>query len=239
MSKRFVLVHGAWHGGWCWEGVVSRLTARGHTATAPTLFGHGPDDDRSAVTFDTYVQGILDAIDRQPGPVVLVGHSSAGFLLQAAAPLRSSRIERLVFHNAWVLPDDTAQIELVPPPVAEGFRAAAAASADGTIPVFEPFVREGLMATDPREKQDALLARLTPQPLVLFTTKVRTAAFRALNIPCSVVFAKDDVSLPPGAYLGMAAQNLPKHEVIEVAGSHEALFAAPEGVAEGIMRAAP
>lgn len=235
-SKHFVLVHGAWHGGWCWEGVISRLVARGHTAVAPTLLGHDPSDDRRSVTFDTYVQGIVRAIDQAPKPVVLVGHSSAGYILQAVAPLRASRIERLVFHNAWVLPDDTCQLDLMPPSVAAGFRVTAWETADASIPVLDNFVRDTLMATDPREKQDELLARLGPQPLALVTARVKTSAFRALQLPCSVVFAKDDVSLRPGAYLRMAAQNLPRHEVVEVPGSHEALFTRPDGVAEGILR---
>ena len=95
MGKHFVLIHGAWHGGWAWEGVIRSLTEAGHTAEAPTLPGHSPDDDRSRITFESYVQKITEVLWRQTNPVVLVGHSSAGFLLQSAAPMVRRKIERL------------------------------------------------------------------------------------------------------------------------------------------------
>ena len=56
MGKHFVLIHGAWHGGWCWEGVISELQRAGHAAEAPTMPGHGPGQDRSKIRFDDYVQ---------------------------------------------------------------------------------------------------------------------------------------------------------------------------------------
>ena len=93
-----------------------------------------------------------------------------------------------------------------------------------------------LMAGEPREKQDALIKRLVPQPIALFTTPVTTQEFDKLNIPKSVVFCKGDASLPPGAYLGMA-QGLGKHELIEVEGGHETLFTNPRVVADGLLKA--
>jgi hypothetical protein len=53
--RHFVLIHGAWHGGWCWEGVIRLLEKARHTAEAPTMPGHSPGDDRSKVTFNSYV----------------------------------------------------------------------------------------------------------------------------------------------------------------------------------------
>ncbi len=78
--------------------------------------------------------------------------------------------------------------------------------------------------------------RLVPQPFALFTTPVSTIDFDNLTIPKSVVFCKDDVSLPPGAYLGMA-QGLGEFDLIEVEGGHEALFTNPGVVARGLLQA--
>jgi len=237
MSKHFVLIHGAWHGGWCWDGVIRALEKRGHTAEAPTMPGHNPGDDRSLVTFNSYVDKIIDVLERQAEPVILVGHSSAGFLLQSAAPRVPDKIERLVFHNAFVLPDGMAQLDLVPPDAAQAMTSAAKASLDNSVPVMEDFVRDELMAGEPADVQDALIKRLTPQPLVLFTTKVSTEAFCKLNIPRTVLFCKVDASLPPGAYFGMA-QNLGEFDLVEIDGGHETLFANPETVAHGLIKAA-
>lgn len=237
MTKRFVLIHGAWHGGWCWEGVVKNLEEAGHQAAAPTMPGHGPDEDRSGIVFKDYVEALVRILKDQPGPVVLVGHSSAGFMIQAGAPSVPDKIERMIFHNAFILPDGAAQFDLVPPEVAQGMTAAAKASPDDCVPVDQDFVRGVLMAGDPPEVQEALLARLVPQPLALFTTKVKTGPFEALDVPKTVLFCRDDPSLPPGAYLGMA-QNLGQHELLEIEGGHETLFVRPQKIAEALIKAA-
>ncbi len=235
--KRFVLIHGAWHGGWCWEGVIRMLEKAGHTAEAPTMPGHAPGDDRSKVTFNAYVEKIVQVLKKQPNPVILVGHSSAGFLLQSAAPKAANQIERLVFHNAFILPDGMAQFDVVPPEVAQSMIAAAKASPDHSVPVNEDFVRNVLMAGDTKELKDALIKRLIPQPLALFTTKVSTGAFNKLTIPRTVLFCKEDASLPPGAFLGMA-QGLGKFDLIEIPGGHETLFTRPQAVAQELIRIA-
>jgi pimeloyl-ACP methyl ester carboxylesterase len=236
MKKHFVLIHGAWHGGWCWDGVIKELEKAGHTAEAPTLPGHSPGDDRSKVTFDDYVNEIASVLKRQPKPVVLVGHSSAGFLLQSAAPKAPDKIALLIFLNAFILPNGKRQFDLVPPDASQGMTAAANASPDNSVPVMEEFVRNMLMAGEPLEKQNALISRLVPQPLALFTTPVHTKDFENLNVPKSVVFSKDDASLPPGAYLAMA-KSLGKYRLVEIEGSHEALFTNPSIVANGLLKA--
>jgi pimeloyl-ACP methyl ester carboxylesterase len=236
MGTHFVLLHGAWHGGWCWDGVIKGLEKVGYTAEAPTLPGHRKDDDRSTIRFEDYVEGIAQVLRRQASPVVLVGHSSAGFLMQAAVPKVPEKISHLIFLNAFILPDGKSQFDLVPPEASEGMTAAAKASKDNSVPVMEDFVRNMLMAGETSDLQDSLISRLVPQPLSLFTTPVHTRDFDALQIPKSVVFCKDDVSLPPGAYMGMAG-GLGKFNLVEVEGSHETLFTRPQVVVEGIIKA--
>ena len=236
MKHRFVLVHGAWHGGWCWDGVATELRAQGHNTEAPTLPGHNLGDARANVRFDDYVTALVKVLQVQPEPVVLVGHSSAGFLLQAAVPEVAGKVKHLVFVNAFILPDGKSQFDLVPKEAAQGLTVAAAASGDGTVPVIEDFVRGALMVGDPKEVQDDLLARLVPQPLTLFTTPVATKAFEAIELPKGVVYGTRDASLPPGGYLAMA-QALGEHTLVEIDGSHEALFAEPGKVARALLAA--
>jgi len=237
MKRTFVLIHGAWHGGWCWDGVASKLRQAGHEVLTPTLPGHNPGDDRSGITFEDYASGVTQAVNSTSGGVVLAGHSSAGFMIQAAAPRCADKIERLVFHNAFVLGDGQAQFDLVPPEVSEGMTAAAKASPDNCVPIDEDFVRGALMAGDPKEIQDDLISKLNPQPLALFTTKVATKEFETLSIPKTVLFCKDDASLPPGAYLGMA-QGLGEFDLVEMGGGHQTLFTDPDKIAEALQRIA-
>ena len=236
MGKHFILIHGAWHGGWCWDGVIEKLKKAGHTAEAPTLPGHHPQDDRSNIGLNDYVDKIVNLLKQQTDSVVLVGHSSAGFLLQEAAQKAPDKISHLIFLNAFILPNGKSQFDLVPPEVSEGMIAAAKASPDNCVPVDEDFVRNMLMAGEPTERQDALISRLVPQPLAIFTTPVDTHNFEKLTIPKSVVFCKADASLPPGAYLNMA-QALGEHKLIEVEGGHEALFTNPGVVTEALEQA--
>jgi pimeloyl-ACP methyl ester carboxylesterase len=198
--------------------------------------GHHPNDDRADIEFENYVGKIAEVLNKQVSPVVLVGHSSAGFLIQSAAPKVPDNIAQLIFLNAFILPDGKCQFDLVPPEASEGMTAAANASPDNSVPVIEDFVRDQLMGGESAEMQDALISRLVPQPMALFTTPVSTGDFEKLTIPKTVVFCKDDASLPPGAYLGMA-QGLGEYNLIEVGGSHEALFTNPGVVAQGLIQA--
>lgn len=236
MGKSFVLIHGAWHGGWVWHGVIDALQTAGHSAVAPTMPGQSPGDDRRNVTLNSYADKIAQVILDQPGRVVLVGHSSGGFMIQVAAPLVADKIERLIFLNAFILPDGFAQLDLVPPEIARQLRAEAEASPDQSLAPNPDFVRHVLIAGDPASDQDRLLTRLVPQPISLMATKISTAAFNALTIPKSVVFCRDDTSLPPGAYLGMA-QGLGQFDLIEVTGGHETLYFQPEIVAQALIKA--
>jgi len=234
----FVLIHGAWHGGWVWGGVSQQLRDAGHLVTTPTLPGHGPGDDRK-VSFEDYVRAVGAAVilvaHRTQDRVILVGHSSAGLLLQTVAPLVEKHLHHLVYLNAFILPEGLCQFDLVPPEAAEGMTQAAQASGDLCVPVMRDFVCGVLMAGDTPEDQTFVLEKLVPQPLALFTTKMTTSAFGGPT-PKTVIFCKDDVSLPPGAFLGMATV-LGDHQLIEIEGGHEALFTQPDRVAAALLQA--
>ena len=79
----FVLVHGAWHGAWCWERLVPELETRGHTSIAMDL----PVDDGSA-TFDDYARAVTEAARGVDGDVVLVGHSLGSMVIPLVATTR-------------------------------------------------------------------------------------------------------------------------------------------------------
>lgn len=105
-KRTFILVHGAWHGGWCWERVAAGLTAKGHRVDAIDLPGHGkqvgvPPDE---VTLSAYSKGVTAAIDRAGSPVVLVGHSMGGVAITGAAEERPERVIAAVYLAAFLLP---------------------------------------------------------------------------------------------------------------------------------------
>jgi pimeloyl-ACP methyl ester carboxylesterase len=96
----FLLIHGSCHGAWCWDDLIPHLTAHGHTARAIDLPSHGQDTTAAhKVTLDLYASAIVAAIDT---PVILVGHSMAGYPITAAAGLAPDRISALVYLCAYV-----------------------------------------------------------------------------------------------------------------------------------------
>jgi pimeloyl-ACP methyl ester carboxylesterase len=229
-------MHGAWHTGTAWSGVIKRLAALGHKAIAPTLPGHQPEGPGNPVSYEDYVVAMAAIVRALDTPVTLVGHSSAGHLVQAVAPRVAAQLDHLIFHNAFVLGDGECQLQHIPPDVGETMMATAYARHDRAVPPDDGFVRNVLMAGDSRKDQDRVMAQLVPQPIAFFETPLATAAFKKLAVSRSVVFATEDSSLPKGAYLSLAAE-LGDCSIVQIPGGHEALIVDPVTVADAFVRA--
>lgn len=103
--EHFVLVHGQWHGSWCWSKVVPLLTAQGHRVTAIDLPGRGGDPkELEKLTPTDYVSAVNRVLDAAPEPVVLVGHSLGGGTISLAGEARPDKIKRLVYLTAFLVP---------------------------------------------------------------------------------------------------------------------------------------
>lgn len=114
----FVLVHGAWHGGWCWRRVADRLRAKGHDVFTPTLTGLA---DRShllspRVTLQTHILDVANLLEwEELDSVVLCGHSYGGMVITGAADRQAQRIKSLVYVDAFVPEDGECAMDLRPP----------------------------------------------------------------------------------------------------------------------------
>jgi pimeloyl-ACP methyl ester carboxylesterase len=94
----FVLVHGSFHGAWCWERLTPLLTEHGHRVVAPNLPGSGDDPaplENAGLT--SYATRVAARIDEIPGPVILVGHSMGGIVASQIAQWRSERLAAVVY----------------------------------------------------------------------------------------------------------------------------------------------
>ena len=98
----FVLVHGAWHGAWCWEKVVPLLADAGHEVDVLDLPGLGEDQTAIAeVTLDSYVFAVTELINAIAKPVVLVGHSMGGIVITQVAEVVPDKIDTLIYLAAF------------------------------------------------------------------------------------------------------------------------------------------
>lgn len=171
---QYVLVHGSWQGGWCWDLLAAELRLHGHKVSCPDLPGHGKHSfPLSEVTYDIYYQNLIDEIKKYDEPVILVAHSMSGIL---AAPLLdqfSDRISHLFLIAAFVAQNGQSLIDI------------AIAGGPSEIPSLLIMdeknktqslnlskTKEAFYHDCPSELADWALCRLQPQPLAPLTTPV-------------------------------------------------------------------
>ncbi len=114
----YVLVHGAWHGSWCWKRVRKALQAAGHDVFTPTLTGVGERSHLNSpgVNLSTHIADVANLIRwEELSDVILCGHSYGGCVISGAADSVSDRIRAVVYLDAFVLEDREALIDLLPP----------------------------------------------------------------------------------------------------------------------------
>jgi pimeloyl-ACP methyl ester carboxylesterase len=224
--KTFVLLHGAWHGGWCWERVAGPLRARGHRVTTPTQTGLGershlmsPDIDLAVFTADLVNHLLWEGLTN----VVLVGHSFGGNAISGAAEEVPGRIARLVYLDALVPISGRTPFDEYPADVAaQRIRQAEETSGGLSIP---PPPAAAFAVTDPADAA-WLEARLTPHPLHTFTTSQTFRDEPGNGLPAEYIVCNDPVYRGPlyGVRARVRSLGWP---VTEIATGHDAMVTAP------------
>src|SRR5918994_6758133 len=134
MPDTFVLITGAWHGGWAWRPVAQHLRAEGARVLTPTLPGLHDGDDLTRYTLGDVVDAVVDLVEGEDlHDVTLVGHSWGGYPITAAAPRLASRLRKLVYWSAFVPAAGRSLNDEVPPPYQELFAAQAAVSGNNSV----------------------------------------------------------------------------------------------------------
>lgn len=221
----FVLVHGAWHGGWCWKKLTPLLRAAGHQVYTPTLTGLGERAHllSRAVNLDTFVQDVLAVMEfEELQDVVLVGHSAAGIFLPILVERALPRLRHVVYLDAASAPSGQALFDRYPQ-TREAFAGLIATAGEGwRVPV--PDTTFGV--TDPDDIR-WLQSHLTPHPLA------------ASEQPA--LYAQDPRPLVPHTYIACIGDNppggakFPEGEgmaYLELATGHDAMITAPQALAK-------
>ena len=158
----FVLIHGAFHGGWCWDAVRAPLEAAGHTVVTPDLPGLGDDQTvREAIGPTSYVERVMDVVVEQQEPVILAGHSMAGAMISQTAERLPDRIDTLVYIAAWLLPNGSSSPAFYKElGVTSPVMACCDVSDDGFVTFRPEFLAEKLYNTSAPEAVEAIAPRL-------------------------------------------------------------------------------
>ncbi|HEY1823839.1 MAG TPA: alpha/beta hydrolase [Trebonia sp.] len=233
---RFLLVHGGWQGGWCWDQVALRLRAEGHQVLTPTLAGLGPDAaDRRDITATEMARRLADDLRAQGvRNLVAVGHSGGGPIIQLLHEFVPDRLDRLVFVDAWVLADGERVYDVLPAPLAETLQAAAGASPGRLIPMSADFWRHGLCNDMAAEAADRWLGRVVPCPDGWMSDRLRLPGFAGSALPASYVFLSDDVSVGRDVFESCAAR-LGHPSTVTSPGGHEAMLSQPGPLADALL----
>ena len=235
----FVLVHGAWHGAWCWRRVVDALAGDGHRVHAVTLTGVGERAHLRSplVTLETHIADVAQAIEAEElQDVILAVHSYAGMLGTAIADRMPGRLKHLVYVDAVVPEPGEHWGSTHAATVREARLAAAAASPDYSLPPPDPAVY-GLAGADHAWVQ----RRQTPHPghtyvMPLAFDPQRVAAVPRTFVDCTdpalgtIAAARQRVRDP--AFWGGAWAAGGGASVKELATGHDPMVSAPRELAE-------
>jgi pimeloyl-ACP methyl ester carboxylesterase len=238
MTTTFVLVTGAWHGGWAWRGVAQELRAAGCRVVAPTLPGMRDGEDPTVYSLDDVIDYVADlAAQEDLRDVTLVGHSWGGYVAAGAAPKMAARLRKVVFWSAFVPAEGRPLYDEIPPAYQEMFDRAAAESGNNTVAMPFEVWRDAFINDAGEDVARVTHSLLLPHPFQYFDHPVAPLDPQALGIEASYVISSEDISMPPGEWgfhrfadrLGVTPHMTP--------GSHEVCFTQPASLAKAFLEA--
>jgi pimeloyl-ACP methyl ester carboxylesterase len=230
-AATFVLVHGAWHGGWCWRRMTPFLSAAGHTVFTPTMTGLGERRHLAnlKIDLDTHTTDILNVLEwEELEDVVLVGHSYAGYIItQVAERAKPGQVKRLIYLDAVVPTHGKSFTDGFP---AERIRETEANLIDGYgMPIGTP---EFLgIAPDDIETREWLARRLVPHPWGTMLQPANFPANKAAALPrtyirCTGAFTDEQL-----AQRDASLMNDERWEYLRLQTGHNAMMTAPQETA--------
>ena len=234
MAYTFVLVHGAWHGGWCWRRVADRLRGGGHVVFAPRLTGLGERAHllRPGIDIRTHIADVINVIKwERLNDVVLCGHSYGGFIISGIAEQMATAIRSIVFLDAFLPNDGDTIQDLTGPAVQDGIRAALQRGDLGVPP--RPAEAFGVNEAD-RQRVDSLCV---PQPIGTFTSAIALTGARERIARKTYIRAKG-YSNPAFDRAFATLQSDPSWRCYEIRCGHDVMIGMQERLSELLLQAA-
>jgi pimeloyl-ACP methyl ester carboxylesterase len=231
-SKTYVLVHGAWHGGWCWREVAERLRGMGHRVSAPTQTGLGERKHllSKEITLDTFAADIINHIEAEElNDVILVGHSFGGTSITGVADNIPNRIRHLVYLDSVILENGQSVFSVLPPDVVAARRKTVAEQGQGIF--IPPPLPTAFGIPENHASADWVKRRLTPHPVGTYESPMRIANPVANGRPRTYIVCINPLYGPlEGARQWVKKQDGWKWQ--EIATGHDAMVTAPSELAQ-------
>lgn len=234
----FILIHGSWHGAWCWYKIVPRLEAAGHEAVAIDLPAHGRDwKSQKNVTLASNVDRVCEEMDRRKGPVILVAHSRGGIIASQVAERRPERIAKTFYLAAYLIPHGRTVAHyfaqdsdsLVPANLERNL-------AEGWDMLRKEAFREALYADCSEEDVELSTLLLTPEPIQSALTPLELSEERFGSVPRIYIEMLRDRAVSHSLQTRMYTET-PCERVMTLDTSHSAYFSQPDALTEMLLSA--
>lgn len=229
----FVLVHGSWHGGWCWDAVVPLLEHAGHRVLAPDLRGLGADGvAASEVTLADWTEQIGGVLADLPEPAVLVGHSRGGIVVSEVAEAMPDAVAALVYLCAFLPQDRESLIQLAQSDRQGKILPHVAVDEErGCHTLDQDAARDLLYGQSPTTAAERAVARLRPEPNAPTFTPVRLTEERFGRVPRFYIRCANDRVISPELQDRMVAAS-PCRRVFTLTADHSPWLSAPGELAD-------
>ena len=232
----FVLVHGAWHGGWCWGRVARTLRRADHEVHTPTLTGVG---DRvhlmnRSVDVETHIEDVVRLIEAEElSDAVLCGHSYGGMVITGVADRIPDRLRSLVYLDAFVPADGQCTLDFQAPERAAFLRAEAASKGGGWLVPPIPAARFMVNEAD----QAWVDRRCVPHPLACFEQRLRLTGAHARVAKRTFIKAGAYVPSPFDSIFERLKAD-PAWHATSIACGHDVMVDKPDELATLLLQAA-
>ena len=232
----FVLIHGAFGGGWNWDPVREPLIKAGHEVVTPDLPSQGDDQTPlSEVTLDSYRDRVIEVLDRQEEPVVLAGHSLAGISISQAAERRPDKIKVLVYVAAFLLPNGSSPRHFwgkqsIPSPVISHCDI----TEDGIVTFRKQDIADIIYNTSPAAAVEKAVKLQRPMSRKPLGTPLRLSAENFGRVPRVYFEALEDKAIPI-EYQRRMLQSMPCEKVVSFATDHVPMASAPRQFANELL----
>jgi pimeloyl-ACP methyl ester carboxylesterase len=228
--KTFVLVHGAWHGGWCWGEVATLLRGRGHRVLTPTQTGLAERSHliSTTITLDTFIEDVANVLKWEDlRDVILVGHSFGASTISGVADRMKERIARLIYLDGLMLESGQTPFSVPAREIVEARIKAAQESSGGVSVPAPPASAFGVLDA----RQAAWLeARLTAQPLSVFMSPLVLDHPVGNGLPVRYIVCTAPVYGPlEASRRWVRAQGW---HITEIETGHDAMVSAPQRLAD-------
>jgi len=240
MRTTFVLVHGAWHGGWCWKHVRNVLESHGHRVFTPTLTGVGERSHlldlvpAGQITMDTCCRDVASVLHYEDlTDVVLVGHSFGGSVISGVAELEPSRIRQLIYLDSDILENGETPISSVPPRAVKERRRLAQETSGG---VSFPPPHPKQLGVSEADQRAWLVRNLTPHPLSTYESPLHLEKLPGSGFPCTYIACVHPVY--HGTDRARHRASMYGWKIRRIATGHDLMVTAPEETAKVLMEIA-